>query len=166
MIYSSTNNTPLEIVEGRSKVPPLLRTHGKIFAADKYVHDLQSAFQKVKDAIQYFEHKQNLVAHKHRRAITFKVDDWVLLKLPKARLQHTSEKSWQGEKKSHQKYYTKLARRYHEPFQIQELFNDMTYKLRFHLIGKWHEDNLLQSGKVLGKCLVKFRMIYMMMHNG
>ena len=52
-VHSFNGKTSLEIVGGRSKVPPLLRTHDKIFTADEYVYDLQSAFQKVKDAIRY-----------------------------------------------------------------------------------------------------------------
>ena len=101
-VHSSTKKTSFEIVEGRSKVPPLLRTHDKIFAVDEYyVHDLQSAFQKVKYDIQYSQHKHKLAADKHRRVTTFKVDDWVLLKFPKARLQHTLGKHLQGEQTGH-----------------------------------------------------------------
>ena len=101
--------SPFEIVEGRSKVPPLLRTHDKIFATDKYVHDLQSAFKKVKDVLHYSQLKQKLVANKHKRAIKFNNDDWILLKFPKARLKHIAGKNWQGEPRHHYKYYTKLA---------------------------------------------------------
>ena len=76
----------------------------------EYVNDLQSVFQNIKDAIKYSHHKQKLATDKYRRAITFKVDDWVLLKFPKARLQHTSGKNWQGKQTCHQKYYTKLCK--------------------------------------------------------
>ena len=54
--------SPFEIVEGRSKVPPILRMHQKIFAAYEYVHDLQASFQKIKDAIQESQQKQKRVA--------------------------------------------------------------------------------------------------------
>ena len=39
-MHSSTRKSLFEIIEGRSKVSPLLRTHDKIFVAEKYVHDL------------------------------------------------------------------------------------------------------------------------------
>ena len=51
-VHTSTGKSPFEIVEGRSKVPPILRMHQKIFTADEYVRDLQASFQKIKDAIQ------------------------------------------------------------------------------------------------------------------
>ena len=50
MMHSSIEKSSFEIVKGKSKVPPLLRTHDKIFVVDEYVHDLKSAFKKVKDA--------------------------------------------------------------------------------------------------------------------
>ena len=50
-MHTSIGKSPFEIVEGRSKVPPILRMHQKIFA-DEYVHDLQASFQKIKDVIQ------------------------------------------------------------------------------------------------------------------
>ena len=46
-VHASTGKTPFEIVEGRRKVPPLLRMKGDIFAADEYVRDINDAFQKV-----------------------------------------------------------------------------------------------------------------------
>ena len=64
IVHSSIKKSPFEIVKGRSKVPPLLSTHEKIFRVDEYVHDLQSFFKKVKDAIQYSHHKQKLATDK------------------------------------------------------------------------------------------------------
>ena len=43
-VHTSTRKSPFEIVEGRSKGPPILRMHQKIFAADEYVRDLQASF--------------------------------------------------------------------------------------------------------------------------
>ena len=57
--------------------------------------------------------------------MTFKSKDWVLLKFPKARLQYRSGKNPTG----HQKYYAKLAKRYHGPFQVLKPINEMAYKL-------------------------------------
>ena len=50
-VHSSTGKSPFEIIEGRPKVPPILRMHQNIFATDEYVRDLQTSFEKIKDAI-------------------------------------------------------------------------------------------------------------------
>ncbi|MCO5604146.1 hypothetical protein L7F22_058306 [Adiantum nelumboides] len=116
----------IEVIEGRSKSPMLLKVHGKIFAADEYSRDLKESFQKIKEAISISQQKQKAAANKHRRALTFKENDWVLLKFPKARLRHTSGKNPMG----YQKYYAKLAKRYYGPFQILKPINKMAYQLK------------------------------------
>ena len=50
-VHKSPGKIPFEIVEGRRKVPPILKMKGDIFAADEYVHNINEAFQKVQDAI-------------------------------------------------------------------------------------------------------------------
>ncbi|MCO5615102.1 hypothetical protein L7F22_069391 [Adiantum nelumboides] len=97
-----------------------------MFAADKYSRDLKESFQKIKEAISIEQQKQNAAANKHRRALAFKENDWVLLKFPKAQLRHTTGKNPTG----HQKYYAKLAKRYYGPFQILKPINDMAYQLK------------------------------------
>ena len=109
-VHSSTRKSPLEIIEGRPKVPPILRMHQNIFVVDEYVRDLQTSFEKIKDAIKITQLKQKSVAVKHRRSLDFKIDDWVLLKFPKAGLGQMTGKDWQGMPSGHQKYYAKLAR--------------------------------------------------------
>ena len=122
-IHSTTGKTPFEILEGRSKVPLVLRTHGKIFTADEYSRDLRKSFKKIKEAISASQHKQKRAVDKHRRPLEFNINDWVLLKFSKARLHHTTGKDWQGESTGHQKFYAKLAKRYYGPFQILERIN-------------------------------------------
>ena len=124
-IHTSTGKAPFEVIEGKSKSPLLLKMHGKIFAADEYSRDLKESFKKIKDAISISQQKQKAAANKHRRALTFKPKDWVLLKFPKARLQYRSGKNPTG----HQKYYAKLAKRYYGPFQVLKPINEMAYKL-------------------------------------
>ena len=85
-IHTSTGKAPFEVIEGKSKSPLLLKMHGKIFTADEYSRDLKESFKKIKDAISISQQKQKTAANKHRRALTFKPKDWVLLKFPKARL--------------------------------------------------------------------------------
>ncbi|MCO5549863.1 hypothetical protein L7F22_003337 [Adiantum nelumboides] len=125
-VHTSIGKAPFEVIEGRSKSPLLLKVHGKIFVADEYSRDLKESFQKIKEAISIARQKQKAAANKHRRALAFKENDWVLLKFPNARLRHTTGKNPTG----HQKYYAKLAKRYYGPFQILKPINEMAYQLR------------------------------------
>ena len=124
-MHSSTGKAPFEVIEGRSKSPLLLKLHGKIFAADEYSRDLKESFQKIKEAIAISQRRQKAAADKHRRPLSFKENDWVLLKFPKARLRYKSGKHPMG----HQRYYAKLAKRYYGPFQVLGSINELTYKL-------------------------------------
>ena len=81
-----------------------------------------------------------LAIDKHGRARTFQIDNWILLKFPKARFHYTLGKFWQGEQTGHQKYYTKIARCYYRPFQIQEPINETTLKLKLPYSWKTHND--------------------------
>ncbi|MCO5551955.1 hypothetical protein L7F22_005462 [Adiantum nelumboides] len=125
-VHTSTGKAPFEVIEERAKSPLLLKVHGKIFAADEYSRDLKESFQKIKEAISIAQQKQKAAANKHRRALAFKENDWVLLKFPKVRLRHTTGKNPTG----HQKYYAKLAKRYYGPFQILKPINEMAYQLK------------------------------------
>ncbi|MCO5571463.1 hypothetical protein L7F22_025203 [Adiantum nelumboides] len=143
-VYKGKNRlTPDEeleqVIEGRPKSPLLLKVHGKIFAADEYSHDLKESFhQKIKEAISISQQKQKAAANKHKRALAFKENDWVLLKFPKACLRHTSGKN----PMRHQKYYAKLAKRYYGPFQILKPINEMAYQLK--LPSHWLIHNAFQ----------------------
>ncbi|MCO5564483.1 hypothetical protein L7F22_018144 [Adiantum nelumboides] len=99
-VHTSTGKAPFEVIEERSKSPLLLKVHGKIFANDEYSHDLKESFQKIKEAIAISQQKQKAAVNKHRRALAFKENDWVLLKFPKARLRHTSGKNPTGHQKT------------------------------------------------------------------
>ncbi|MCO5550562.1 hypothetical protein L7F22_004049 [Adiantum nelumboides] len=125
-VHTSTGKAPFEVIEGRPKSSLLLKVHGKIFATDEYSRDLKESFQKIKEAISIAQQKQKAAANKHRRALAFKENDWVLLKFPKARLRHTTGKNPTG----HQKYYAKLGKRYYGPFQILKPINEMDYQLK------------------------------------
>ncbi|MCO5581490.1 hypothetical protein L7F22_035375 [Adiantum nelumboides] len=95
-VHTSTGKAPFEVIEGRSKSPLLLKVHGKIFAADEYSRDLKESFQKIREAISISQQKQKAAANKHRRALAFKENDWVLLKFPKAQLRHMMGKNSTG----------------------------------------------------------------------
>ncbi|MCO5556977.1 hypothetical protein L7F22_010532 [Adiantum nelumboides] len=129
-VHTSIGKTPFEVIEGRSKVPPILKMHGKIFTADEYSRDLRNSFAKIKEAISIAQQKHKAAADKHRRPVHFSTNDWVLLKFPKARLRHTTGKSWHGELTGHQKYYAKLARKYYGPFQILRPIDETAYQLK------------------------------------
>ena len=129
-VHTSTGKTPFEIVEGRHKIPPILKMKGDIFATDEYVRDINDAFQKIQDAIKASQEKQKRAADKHRRPLEFKEDAWVLLRFPKARLRQRTRKDRNGVPTGHQKYYAKLAKRYYGPFQILERINETAYRLK------------------------------------
>ena len=93
-VHSSIGKSPFEIIKGRPKVPSILRMHQNIFAADEYVCDLQMSFEKIKDAIKISQQKQKSTVDKHRRSLDFKEDEWVFLKIPKARLRQMTQKYW------------------------------------------------------------------------
>ena len=76
------------------------------------------------------QRKQKATDDKHRRPLTFKENDWVLLKFPKAHLSFKSSTGKQGRSLSHQEYYAKLAKRYYGPFKVLNPINELAYKLR------------------------------------
>ena len=120
-IHTSMGKTPFEIVEGRPKIPLMVKYLSNVFATDEYSQDLIKYFQKVKDAISIMQQKQKLAIDKHRQALVFKENDWVLLRFPKACLSVTTGKGTQGRPMGHQKYYAKLEKRYYGPFQLLSL---------------------------------------------
>ena len=50
-MHSSTSKAPFEILEGGRKVPPILLIKEKIFEADRFVEDLKTVYEKVKNAL-------------------------------------------------------------------------------------------------------------------
>ena len=50
-IHTSMGKTPFEILEGKPKLPLIVKYLGNVFAIDKYSKDLKESFQRVKDAI-------------------------------------------------------------------------------------------------------------------
>ncbi|MCO5566738.1 hypothetical protein L7F22_020418 [Adiantum nelumboides] len=68
------------------KVPPFLSTKDKIFEADEYTKDLDTAFAKVRETLQKSQERQKKATDRHRRDLKLKENDWVLLRFEKARL--------------------------------------------------------------------------------
>ena len=64
-VHTSTRKTPVEIIEGHPKIPPILQTQEQIFAANKFVQGVRDAFQKIKEALKRAQEKQKLAADKH-----------------------------------------------------------------------------------------------------
>ncbi|MCO5577644.1 hypothetical protein L7F22_031475 [Adiantum nelumboides] len=128
-IHSSTRKAPFEIVEGAMKVPSFLSTKDKIFEADEYTRDLDTAFAKVRETLQKSQERQKKAADRHRRDLKLKENDWVLLRFEKARLR---------KKKGKERLYPKLSMRYYGPFQITERINDVSFRLRLPDTWKIH----------------------------
>ncbi|MCO5578848.1 hypothetical protein L7F22_032695 [Adiantum nelumboides] len=129
MINSSTGKAPFEIVEGAMKVPPFLSTKDKIFEADEYTRNLDTAFAKVRETLQKSQERQTKAADRHRRDLKLKENDWVLLRFEKARLR---------KKKGKERLFPKLSMRYYGPFQITERINDVSFQLRLPDTWKIH----------------------------
>ncbi|MCO5577187.1 hypothetical protein L7F22_031011 [Adiantum nelumboides] len=111
------------------KVPPFLRTKDKIFEADEYTRDLDTAFAKVRETLQKSQERQKKAADRHRRDLKLKENDWVLLRFEKARLR---------KKKGKERLFPKLSMRYYGPFQIRERINDVSFRLRLPNTWKIH----------------------------
>ncbi|MCO5558610.1 hypothetical protein L7F22_012196 [Adiantum nelumboides] len=58
------------------KVPPFLSTKDKIFEADEYTRDLDTAFAKVRETLQKSQERQKKAADRHRRDLKLKENDW------------------------------------------------------------------------------------------
>ena len=152
-VHTSTGKAPFEIIEGRPKLPLLLKTNDKIFAADEYVRDISVAFGKIKEAISHAQEKHKRAVDKHRRSLAFKENDWVLLRFTKARLRHTTGKNKQGEPTGHQKYYIEssfqllgisiMARLRQINWQEQTRRTNGSSKVlyRLKLLASWHIHN-------------------------
>ncbi|MCO5564476.1 hypothetical protein L7F22_018137 [Adiantum nelumboides] len=118
-IHSSTGKAPFEIVGGARKPPRMVKVMDDVVEADKFVEDLDLAYQQVQQAIQKAQEKQKKAADKHRRRLHFKEGDCVLLRFEKARLR---------KQKGKEKFNPKLRMRYYGPFQISEVINDVFYR--------------------------------------
>ncbi len=119
-IHSSTGKAPFEVIYGKPNLPPILLTKDKIFAADEFVRDLDTAYGQVRHAIQRSQDKQKRAADKHRRDQPLNLGQLVLLRFQKARLKKQSGQ--QGK-------VVKLSNRYYGPFRIVEKVNDVTFRL-------------------------------------
>ncbi|MCO5580766.1 hypothetical protein L7F22_034636 [Adiantum nelumboides] len=128
-IHSSTGKAPFEIVEGALQVPPFLSTKDKIFEADKYIRDLDTAFAKVRETLQKSQERQKKAADRHRHDLKLKENDWVLSRFEKVRLR---------KKKGKERLFPKLSMRYYGPFQITEEINDVSFRLRLPDTWKIH----------------------------
>ncbi|MCO5611864.1 hypothetical protein L7F22_066123 [Adiantum nelumboides] len=129
-IHTSTGKAPIEIVEGAMKVPPFLSTKDKIFEADEYTKDLDTAFAKVRETLQKSQERQKKAADRYRRDLKLKENDWVLLRFEKARLR---------KKKGKERLFPKLGMQYYGPFQITERINDVSFRLK--LLNTWKIHN-------------------------
>ncbi|MCO5586106.1 hypothetical protein L7F22_040045 [Adiantum nelumboides] len=107
----------------------MVKVMDDVFEADKFVEDLDLAYQQVQQALQKAQEKQKKAADKHRHRLHFREGDWVLLRFEKARLRKQKHK---------EKFYRKLQMRYYGPFQISEVINDVSYRLCLPASWKIH----------------------------
>ncbi|MCO5553717.1 hypothetical protein L7F22_007243 [Adiantum nelumboides] len=134
------------------KVPPFLSMKDKIFEADEYTRDLDTAFAKVRETLQKSQERQKKAADHHPRDLKLKENDWVLLRFEKAHLR---------KKKGKERLYPKLSMRYYGPFQITERINDVSFRLS--LPDTWKIHNAFHVS--LLKPLVMYLMMGSLMSN-
>ena len=65
-IHTSTGKTPFEVIEGRPRLPLILKPLEKIFAANEEVRDIRVAFDKIKDSIHLAQQQFKNIADKNR----------------------------------------------------------------------------------------------------
>ena len=130
-MHTSIGKAPFEIIEGRPKLPLIVKMLENVFAIDEYSRDFKESFQKIKGSISIAQKRQKAAVDKHKKHLVFKENNWILLKSPKARLRHTTGKGTNGRPMGHQNYYAKLAKRYYGPFQVWKPINETTYRLKF-----------------------------------
>ncbi|MCO5567759.1 hypothetical protein L7F22_021453 [Adiantum nelumboides] len=128
-IHSSIGKAPFEVIYGKPLLPPILLTKEKIFAADEFVRDIDTAYTQVQRAILQTQEKQKREADKHKRQLDLKLGQYVLLKFDKARLKKTVGKG----------KVVKLSNRFYGPFKIIEVVNDVTFRLE--LPSHWRIHN-------------------------
>ena len=61
-VHTSTRKAPFEIIEGRPKLPLIVKTLEKVFATDEYSRDLKESFQNIKDTISIAQKRQKAFA--------------------------------------------------------------------------------------------------------
>ncbi|MCO5603039.1 hypothetical protein L7F22_057182 [Adiantum nelumboides] len=146
-IHSSTGKASFEIVEGAMKVPPFLSMKDKIFEADKYIRDLDTAFAKVRETLQKSQEQQKKAADLHRRDLKLKENDWVLLRFEKARLR---------KKKGKERLFPKLSDVPDdgEPDEQPEVEENEEILVLEQILA--HKDTK-NKGKVRRRFLVKFK---------
>ena len=57
-IHSSIGKSPFEVIEGRPKLPLIVKYMGNVFVADEYARDLKEYFDKIKESISIVQKKQ------------------------------------------------------------------------------------------------------------
>ncbi|MCO5579505.1 hypothetical protein L7F22_033360 [Adiantum nelumboides] len=132
-VHTSTGKAPFEIVEGGKKVPPILQTKDKIFAADKYVQNTDQAYRKIKLTLEKTQSKQKKAVDRHRRELIFSLGDWILLCFEKAMLRKIKGK---------ERLFPKLGMRYYGPFQVCDKISDVAYSLKLPEGWKIHNASM------------------------
>ncbi|MCO5548427.1 hypothetical protein L7F22_001883 [Adiantum nelumboides] len=121
--------SPLQHEPAKPLLPPILLTKEKIFAAEEFVRDIDTAYTQVQRSIFRTQEKQKREADKHRSQLDLKLGQYVMLKFNKVRLKKIVGKG----------KVVKLSNRFYGPFKIIEEVNDVTFRLE--LPSHWRIHN-------------------------
>ncbi|MCO5592033.1 hypothetical protein L7F22_046027 [Adiantum nelumboides] len=156
-IHSSTGKAPFEIVEGAMKVPPFLSTKDKIFEADEYTRDLDTAFAKVRETLQKSQERQKKAADRNRRDLKLKENDWITERINDVSFQLRLSDTW----KIHNAFHVSLLKPFRgdvsddgEPNEQPEVEENEEILVPEQILA--HKDTKTK-GKVRRKFLVKFK---------
>ncbi|MCO5574376.1 hypothetical protein L7F22_028159 [Adiantum nelumboides] len=156
-IHSSTGKAPFEIVEGAMKVPPFLSTKDKIFEADEYTRDLDTAFAKVREALQKSQERQKKAADRHRRNLKLKENDWITERINDVSFRLRLPNTW----KIHNAFHVSLLKPFKgdvpddgEPDEQPEVEENEEILVPEQILA--HKDTK-NKGKVRRRFLVKFK---------
>lgn len=127
--HSGTGLTPFQVTFGKPppNIPYYLTGSSIVEAVDSLLSSREDMMAFLKAKLLKAQQQMKKAADEHRRDVSYKVGDWVYVKLRPYR-----QLSVSGAK------YTKLGKRFYGPCRISEVIGSVTYKLDLPLTTKIH----------------------------
>lgn len=127
--HSAIQMTPFQALYGR--LPPNLTIYSPgstpIATLDETLSQRQAQLQLLKQNFTYAQQRMRSQANSHRVDLTFKVGDWVMLRLQPYR-QHSVRN----------RQSPKFARRFYGPFKVLKMIGNVAYELQLPTTARIH----------------------------